>query len=77
MSVGDFDVVVDLCVEFLNLWVRRQRGADGLYFNNNEPFGGFSEARYHVTDVTLGHVGLCGGVQDLAKQELTRAAGRR
>ena len=32
----------------------------------------FSEFRYHVTDVVL-----CGGVQDLAEQECTCAAGGR
>ena len=52
---GDFDVVVDLCVEFLYLWVRRGRGAEAISFNN-ELFGGFSEVWYHVRDVTLGDV---------------------
>ena len=34
LSDGDFDVVVDMCVEFLYLWVRRRRGAEGVSFNN-------------------------------------------
>ena len=61
MLIGDFDVVVDLLVEFLYLWVRRGRGVEGVSFNN-ESFGDFSEVRYHVRDVTLGDVMLCGGV---------------
>ena len=39
--------------------------------------GGFGEVRYHVRDVTFGNLVLCGGDQDLAEQELTRAAGAR
>ena len=58
------------------MWVRRGRGAEGVSFNN-ESFGGFSKLRYHVRDVTLGDVKLCGGVQELVEKELTRAAGGR
>ena len=61
LSIGDFDVVVALCVEFLYSWVRRGREAEGVSFNN-ESFSGFSEVRCHVRDVTLGDVVLCGGV---------------
>ena len=50
--------MVNLCVEFLYLWVSRGRVVDGVSFNN-EQFGGFSEVRYHVRDVTLGDVMLC------------------
>ena len=57
-SIGDFDVHVDLCVEFYYLWVRRGRGAARVSFNN-ESFGGFRGVRYHVRDVTLGNVVLC------------------
>ena len=48
---------MDLCVEFLYMWVRRGREAKGVSFNN-ESFGDFSEVRYHVRDMTLGDV-LC------------------
>ena len=75
LSIGDFDVV-DLCVKFLYLWVRRGSGAKGVSFNN-ETFGGFSKVRYHVRDVTFGDMVLCEGVQDLAEQGLTRAVGGR
>ena len=44
--------MVDLCVEFLCMWVRRGRGAESVSVNN-ESFDGFSEFRYHVMDVTL------------------------
>ena len=33
-----FDIVMDLCVEFLYLWVSRGREADSVPFNN-ESFG--------------------------------------
>ena len=61
LSIGDFDTVMDFCVEFLYLWARRGRGAEGSFFNN-ESFGSFSEVRYHVRDVTLGgcDLGGCG-----------------
>ena len=62
-SIEDCNVV-DLCVEFLYLWVRRGRRAEGISFNK-ESFDGFREVRYHVRDVTLGDVMLCGGVQDI------------
>ena len=52
------------------------RGAECVSLNN-ESFDGFREVRYHVRDVTLGDVVLCGGVQDFVKKELTRAAGGR
>ena len=42
LSIGDFVVVVDMCVEFMYLWVRRGRGADGVSFNK-DLFGGVSE----------------------------------
>ena len=58
---------------FLYLWVRRGRGAEGVSFTN-ESFGGFSEVRYRVRDVTLGDMVLCGGVEDLVEKGLTRAA---
>ena len=45
---------------------------EGVSFNN-ESFGGFSEVRYYVRDVTLGDVVLCGGYQGFAEQKLTRA----
>ena len=54
-SIGDFDVVVDLWVEFFYVWVRGGSGAEGVSFNN-ESFGDSSEVRYHVRDVTLGDV---------------------
>ena len=60
--------MVELCVEFLYLWVTRGRGAEDVSFNQ-ESFGGFSDVRYHVRDVTLGDVVLCGGVQHLAEQQ--------
>ena len=74
LSIGDFDVVVDLCVEFLYLWDRMRRGEEDVSFNN-ESFGGFSVIRYHVRNVTSRNVVLCGGVQDLAEQGLTHAKG--
>ena len=49
---------------------------EGVSFNS-ETFGGFSEVRYHVRDVTLGDVVLCGCVQDLAEHELALVAGGR
>ena len=52
MSIGDFDVVVDFCVEFLHAWVRGGRGGKSASLNN-ESFIDFSEVRYHVRDVTL------------------------
>ena len=67
LSIRDFNIVVDFCVEFLYLWVRKEREAE-----NDD--GDFSEVSYHVRDVTLRDVMLCGGVQDLAEQELIRAA---
>ena len=45
--------MVDLCVEFLYIKIRRGRGAESVSFNN-ESFGGFSEIKNHVRDVTLG-----------------------
>ena len=68
--------MTDLCVEFLYLLVSRGKGADGVSFNNKS-FGGFIEVRYHVRDVTLGDVVLCGGVKDIPELEFARAAGRR
>ena len=68
--------MTDLCVEFLYLLVSRRRGADGVSFSN-KLFGGFIEVRYHVRDVTLGDVVLCGGDKDLAELELARGAGQR
>ena len=63
--------MVDLCVEFLYLWVSMGRGAEGVSINN-ESFGVFSVVRYFVRDVLL-----CGALKDLPEQELTRAAGGR
>ena len=57
LSIEDFDVVVDWCVEFLYMLVRRRRGAEGISFNIKS-FGSFSEVR----DVTLGDVVFCGDV---------------
>ena len=54
------------------MWVKRGRGADDSF--KNESFGSFSEVRYHVRDVTLIDVVLCGVVKDLEEQRLTRAA---
>ena len=51
------DVATDLCVKFLYLLVSREKGVDGVSFN--EYFGGFSEVRYHVRDVTLGDTVIC------------------
>ena len=34
MFIEDFDVVVDLCVEFLYMWVRKGKGAEVVSFNN-------------------------------------------
>ena len=45
--------MVNLLVKFLYLWFRRGREAVCGSFNK-ESFGGFSEVRYHVRDVTLG-----------------------
>ena len=74
LFIGVFDVVMDLRVEFLYLWVRRRRGAEGFSFKN-ESFGDFSEVKYHVRYVTLGDMVLCGGDQDLwNKGSLTRGA---
>ena len=52
---------MDLCVEFLYMWVRRGREAEGVFFNN-ESFGGYNEVRYHNWDVTLEDVVFYGGV---------------
>ena len=57
--------MVDLCVEFLYLLVRRGRGAETGVSFNNESFSSFSEVRYHVRDVTLGDMVLCGDVRIL------------
>ena len=69
LSIGDFDAVVDLCFQFLYLWVRSGRGAEGVSFNN-ESLGSFSEVRYHVRDVTLGDVVFCGGVKDKKQKKI-------
>ena len=61
MLIVVFDVVVDLCVEFLYMWVRGGRRTENVYFNN-ELFGDFSDVRYHVRDVTLWDVVFYGGV---------------
>ena len=61
LTIGDIDVMVDLCVQFLYMCVRRGRRAEGVSFNN-ESFGDFSEVKYHVRDVTLGDMVFCGGV---------------
>ena len=53
MSIGYFDVAVDLSVEFLYQWVRREIEKEGISFNN-ESFDGSSEVR----DVTLGDIVL-------------------
>ena len=66
---------MDLCVEFLYMWIKGGRGAESASFDN-ESFGGFSEVRYHVRDVTLGDV-FWGGVEDFAEQGFTHAAGGR
>ena len=58
------------------MWFSNQRGAEGVSFNNKS-FVGFNKVKYHVRDVTFGEVLLCGGVQDLAEQGLTRAVGGR
>ena len=50
LSIGVFDVVVDLCVKFLFMWVRRGREAESVSFNR-ETFGDFSEDGY---DIMLG-----------------------
>ena len=50
LSIANFDVVADLCVEFLYMWVRGKRGAKSVPFDN-ESFGDFSEVKYHVRDV--------------------------
>ena len=66
-----------MCVEFFRVSVGQWgRGADGVSFND-ESFDGFIEVRYHVRDVTLDDVVLCGGVKDLSGLELARAAGGR
>ena len=43
---------MDLCVEFLVMWVRGGRGAEGISFNNDK-FGDFSGVMYHVREVTI------------------------
>ena len=50
-----------MCVEFLYMWVRRGRGAEGISFNNDS-FRSFSEVRYHLRDVTLEDVAFGGDV---------------
>ena len=55
VSVHFCQLEILICVEFLYLWVRRGRGAEGVSFNI-ESSGGFSEVRYHVRNVTLGDV---------------------
>ena len=74
MLIGDSDVVVEICIESLYLWLRRGRGDEGVSFNNKS-FGGFSEVRYHDRDVTLRDVMPCGYIEDLTEQGLTRVAG--
>ena len=58
------------------LSVRRGRGTEGVSLNN-ELFGCFNEVRYHVRDVTLRDVVLCGSVKYLGEHGLTRATGGR
>ena len=71
LSIGVFDVAVDLCVEFLYMWVREGRGAEGVSFNNDS-FGDFSEVRFHVRNVTLGNVVLCGtGAHPRSRRKVT------
>ena len=52
LFIEDLNVVVDFCVGLLYLWVRRERGVKDVSFNNMS-FGGFSQVRYHIRDVTL------------------------
>ena len=53
--------MVDLCVEFVYMWVRGEIEAESVSFDNPS-FGDFREVGYHVRDVTLGDVVFCGGV---------------
>ena len=58
--------MLDLCIEFLCMWVRGGRGKESVSFKN-ESFGNIGEVRNHVRDVTLEEVMFCGDVQDLAE----------
>ena len=49
--------MVDLCTEFLYVWVGGGRGVESVSFNH-ESFGDFSEVRYHVRDVTFEEFGV-------------------
>ena len=51
--------MADLCIEFLQIWIRWRIGAESVSFDN-ESFGDFSEVRYHVRVMTLGYVVFCG-----------------
>ena len=61
LSIGVWDVVADLCVEFVYVWVRGGRRPDSVSFDN-ELFGDFNEILYHVRDLSLGDVLFCGVV---------------
>ena len=61
LSIGVCDVVADLCVQFVYMWVSAGRGAESVSFDD-ESLVDFSEDWYHVRDVTLGDVVFCGEV---------------
>ena len=68
--------ILMLYIVFLHMWVRGERGAESVSFDN-ESFGDFSEVRHHVRDLTLGDLVFCGGVYNFAELGLTRAEGGR
>ena len=74
LSIGVFDIVMDLCVEFLYVWVRGGKEAESVSFNNKS-FGDFSEVRYHVKNMILGDViflGVCGtGAHSCCRRKVT------
>ena len=61
LSIGIFDIVADLSIDILYMWVREERGAERVSFNN-ESFGDFREVMYYARNVMLGAVVFCGGV---------------
>ena len=73
MSGEDFSVEVYLCVEFLDLWEGKEERRASLQIMSRLVVSVRLGTTLRIC--TLGYVVLCGGVRDLAEQELTRAAG--
>ena len=55
LSVRVCDIVVDLSVEFVYMWISKGSGLESITFSN-ESLGDVGVVRHHVGDVTLGDV---------------------